>query len=322
MSAKDPRKVLFGDFAILKYQAIIEALEKDGVKSDGVTDPQKFLEKISQEPYECAVINLLLGGIGPFELIKSIRQSSKNRDVKIVVVSRQVHKMNIQNTIKAGANDFIADPFEIDNMVQRILYHLSPKKTIDPGGYEGSKIGGSNSDAVALMLESTEALSRTERGKEHATFLQILQKVAAFLGSNRTSLTIVESEANTGLVLATSDDPNFYDFPIALSKYPEILHVMNSGSFVLIEDTARNSMTQKLSEKVKSIQIGSLMVFPVRFQNEVTGVLTIRRPKAHELPSMDVLRVLQALANTMAAHSNVKALLRKIYKDYNAKTGS
>jgi CheY-like chemotaxis protein len=317
-------KVLFGDFAILKYKTIIESLEKDNVVGEGVTDPQKFLDRVSQEHYDVAVVNLLLGGIGPFEMIKNVRQASRNQDLKIIVVSRQVHKMNIQNTIRAGANDFVADPFENDDMLHRILYHLSPKRTIAPASLEvgGSAEGVSNRNSMTLLLEAAELLSRTDRGREHSAFLKILQNVASFVGSNRSSLIIVENESNTGLVLASSDDPNFYDFPIALSKYPEILHVMHSGSFVLIEDTARNSLTQRISEKVKSIQIGSLMVFPVFFQNEITGVLTIRRQQAREIPSMDVLRVLQAVANTMAAHANVKALLRKIYKEYATKTGT
>ena len=148
--------------------------------------------------------------------------------------------------------------------------------------------------------------------------MNILEKVAVLLTSNRTSLIIVDSESNTGVVLASSDDPNFFDFPISLHEYPEILHVLHTGNFVLIDDVSQNSLTQKINEKVKTILIGSIMVFPVRYQGEVVGVLTIRRAQARELPSMQVMRILQAIANTMASHSNVKALLRKIYKEYSA----
>jgi CheY-like chemotaxis protein len=320
-SPEKPFRVLFADFAVVKYNPVINILKEKDVVCEGVTDPPKFIEKIHNEFYDLAVVNLLLGGIGPFELIKSVRQNSMNSDIRIIVVSRQVQKANIQNTIKAGASDFVADPFEVENLSQRILYHLGPKKILDPSGFEDKKLGGVAYGPLCLLLEATEELSRMDRGKEHATFLKILQNVAKEVDSNRTSLIIVEPESSTGVVLASSDDPNFYDFPIALNKYPEILHVMHSASFVLIEDVARNSLTQKINDKVKSIPIGSLLVFPVRFQNEVTGVLTIRRPRAQEVPPIEVLRVLQAIANTLAAQSNVKALLRKLYKEYSPKTG-
>ncbi len=313
------RRVIFIDFAVVKFDAVSKWLKKDGVTVDTITDPPRFLATIAEEAYDVAVINLLVGGMGPFELIKNVRSTSKNPDLKIIVISRQVHKVNIQNTIKAGANDFVADPFENENLFHRILYHLAPKQIIDPGGYENTVATEAAWPFVNLHLEATELLSRTSRGQEHTSFLEILKDLADLTQSNRSSLVIVEQESNTGVVLATSDDPNFYDFPISLAKYPEILHVMHSGNFVLIADVSQNALTQKISETVKSIPIGSLMVFPVRFQGEVTGVLTVKRPKATELPDMQVLRVLQAIANTMASHSNVKSLLRRIYKDYSDK---
>lgn len=315
----DVSRVIFVDFAVVKFDTVGKWLKKDGISVDTSTDPPRFLATIAEQPYDVAVINLLVGGMGPFELIKNVRGTSKNPDIKIIVISRQVHKVNIQNTIKAGANDFVADPFENENLFHRILYHLAPKQIIDPYGYEATAATDEVWPFVNLHLEATESLSRTIRGDEHKAFLAILRDTAELLQSNRSSLIIVEEESNTGLVLATSDDPNFYDFPIALHKYPEILHVMHTGNFVLIEDVSQNALTQRINEAVKSILIGSLMVFPVRFQGEVTGVLTARRPKATGIPSMQVLRVLQALANTMASHSNVKSLLRRIYKEFSEK---
>jgi transcriptional regulator with GAF, ATPase, and Fis domain len=171
---------------------------------------------------------------------------------------------------------------------------------------------------INLLFQAMELLCGTERGQENATFYKILSEVANKLGSNRTSLIIVDAETDSGVVLSSSDDPKFVDFPISLHKYPEILHVMHTGNFVCIEDTSQNQMTQKISETVRTIAIGSMMVFPVRFAGEVVGVMAVRRKQVTDLPSMDTMRVLQALANTLAAHSNIKALLRKIYKDYTA----
>ena len=77
-----------------------------------VANVDGLITKVSEEQIDICVINLLLGGIGPFELIENVRKNSANREIKIIVVTRQVHKLNIQNTIRAGADDFIAEPFE------------------------------------------------------------------------------------------------------------------------------------------------------------------------------------------------------------------
>ncbi|MBI4403905.1 MAG: response regulator [Deltaproteobacteria bacterium] len=309
-------KVIFADFTTSKFSALVEWLKRDGMLSELVSDAPALLSRISEAHFDVCVVNLMLGGIGPFQLVASIQKRSKNPDVRIIVISKQVHKMNIQNAIEAGAQDFIAEPFENENVYNRLVYHLTPKRVIAPAGYESVGNLDSAREYLQMLLEATELFSRTEREKIHAHILRVLQNIAALTGSNRTSLIIVDGVGEEGVVLASSDDPSFYDFPLSLSKYPEILHVIHTGNFVLIDDVSRNDLTNRIKNKVRTITIGSLMVFPVRFNAEVVGVLVIRRPKAIELPSMEILRVLQALANTMAAHANIQFLLRKIYRDY------
>ncbi len=314
--AVDRGKVLFADLATVKYKSVMAELHKSGVNCETVTDVPGLLSKISEEEFNICVINLLLGGIGPFELIENVRKTSRNVNLKIVVVTRQVHKLNIQNTMRAGADDFIAEPFETLNLHNRILYHLRPVQVIKADRIEQTVPGIENSKYVKLLLEATELLGRTDREHIHDSILKILQDVATLLESNRTSLIIVDELANNGVVLATSDDPKFSNFPISLEKYPEVVHVMHTGSLIFIEDVSQNTLTDAISKTVKTISIGSIMVFPVRYHGEIVGVLIIRRPVATELPSQDVMRVLQAAANVMAAHANVAVLLRKIYKEF------
>lgn len=320
-SKQQKRKVLIGDYAAAKYRSVTDWLTNEGVIVDALTDPTQFLHKVKEEQYDLVIINLILGNIGPFELLREIKTKSKNPNVKVMVVSKQVHKENIENTIQAGADDFVVDPFDGVTLGHRVLYHMRPKQEVATPSVEEKPIKRADWDVVKLLIDGIETLSHLKREQGHETFHTVLSEIAKFLDSNRTSLIIVDKETSVGVVLASSDDPKFHDFPISLQSYPEILHVMNTGNTVLVENVESNLMTHKIREKVKSIEIGSMMVFPIRFENEICGVLTIRRPKAKELPALETLRVLNALANTMAAHSNMKVLLRKIYKDYSQKAG-
>jgi len=316
MDIKIPKKVIFADFAIMKFAPLMEQLRKEGFGVDGVTDEKKFVQVIAEEAVDVCVINLLLGGTGPFEMIRRVRSQSRNRDCKVIVISRQVQKLNIQNTLKAGANDFVADPVDNENLHARILYHLTPKRVIENLTGNLASVSADTWPVLSTMLNATERLSRTPPPRISEAFYGILCDVAKLLDSNRTSMMIVDEENNAGVVLASSDDPKFCDFPVVLNKYPEVLDVIHSGNFVLIDDVSKSQLTQQINENVRSISIGSIMVFPVRFAGEVVGVLTVRRPKASDLPSLDNLRVLQALANTLAAHANMKASLRRIYRDF------
>lgn len=309
------KKILFVDTAKAKYGGLTSRLTKDGIVCETTADAGGFLSKLKDEHYDLCILNLMIAGMGPNELISSVRASTRNRDLKVVILTKQVHRLNIRNAVRAGANDFVVDPFDEESVYHRIHYHLIPKRIIDLEALadDGSTVPG---DYVRLLLETNETLSHSTKDAEQMAFVKVIQRAAAVVGSNRTSLIIVDSASNTGLVLATSDDPKFCDFPISLTKYPEILHVMSTGQFVCVSDVNANSLTSQISQKVKDIPIGSIMVFPVLFRNNVIGVLTIRRPEASEIPAATVLRTLQALANTLAAYSSIRASLRKIYRDF------
>jgi len=311
--------VIFADFSTAKFNYISEWLRKENIHTEAVTDPAKFLKRIEQEHVSVAVVNLLLGGIGPFELISSVREHSLNPDIKVIVISRQVHRVNIQNTIRAGANDFIGEPFQNEGLFHRILYHLSPKKEIslENWDFEANKVRSEK--WLNLLLWTLETLSRTTQEKRHESFCEILKKTATLLGSNRTSVVMVDVEKEAGVVMASSDDPNFYDYPLALVNYPEIMHVIHTGQFVLIDNVSAHALTKDLEAKVRTIKIGSLMVFPIWYQGLIIGVMTVRIPSAMDIPSREVISLLQAIANSMAAHANVNVMLRRIYNEYNAK---
>lgn len=309
------KRVLFVDTAKAKYVGLTNRLTKDGIVCDSTGDSSGFLSKLRDEHFDLCILNLMVAGMGPNELISSVRTNTRNRDLKVVILTKQVHTLNIRNAIRAGANDFIVDPFEEEGVYHRIHYHLTPKRIIDLDSLtdDGSAVPN---EYTRLILDSIEALSHAKKDAEQAAFVKVIQRVAAVAGSNRTSLIIVDSASNSGLVLASSDDPNFCDFQISLTKYPEILHVMSTGQFVCVSDVNTNQLTNQISQKIKDIPVGSMMVFPVLFRDEVIGVLSVRRPERSEIPAAMELKALQALANTLAAYSNIRASLRKLYKEF------
>lgn len=167
---------------------------------------------------------------------------------------------------------------------------------------------------LQALLDTTEILSRTPKHKTHDSLYKILNLISEKLKSNRTSLIAVDTLQNSAVVLASSDDALFRDFPVALDAYPEIQHALATGKVVLIDDVAKNSLTSSSMKHVKTIDIGALMVFPIWHRDEMTGVLLVRR-QAKSLPQTETVRITQAIANTMAVHSNMKVLLRRLYKE-------
>jgi CheY-like chemotaxis protein len=319
-TARPNRKVIFADFAVVKFDGVIRSLQRAEVGCEAVSDLPTLQTRLAQEHFEICVINLLLAKNGPFEMLQSVKTLSRNKEIKVIVVTKQMQKVNVQNALNAGANDFIGDPFETLNLYHRILYHLSPVKVIEAKGLETSTPSLESNDYVRILLESVELLGRTGRDALQGAFYKVLKQISEKVHSNRTSLIVVDDANNTGVVLASSDDPNFFNFPISLDKYPEVTHVMHTGNLIFVEDVTQNALTDAIKNNVKTIAIGSIMVFPVSHQGDLVGVLVIRRQKVTDVPPAEVMRVLQATANILAAHANIAVRLRKIYQGFNKKT--
>lgn len=310
------RRVLFADSSLAKFHTVAGWLRREGLGVEFSSEQADFVKKVSEGRFDVCVVNLLLGRMGPFELVSQIRKSSLSPTIKVIVLSKQVQRANIENCMRAGANDFVADPFGDDNLFHRVVYHLAPKREIKK--FETHPDFGPAVKYIEALIEFIDLLSRTDRAGTHESFVKIVQHVAQLMGSNRTSLYLVDSLHSGGVVLASSDDPDFFDFPISLVKYPEILHVVTSGSIVVVDDVSQNMLTNKIKEEVSTIEIGSLMAFPVYYQGDIVGVLHIRHPKAFKDTGDEVLRVLQAIANTLAAHANTESLLRRMYRQFEA----
>ena len=101
-----------------------------------------------------------------------------NPDLKIIVVSRQVHKLNIQNTIRRAQT--ISSPSLLRTKICTTEFSMILPRN-GSSIRAGTKRTQTSEEAAVyldMLLESTELLSRTERGQEHSAFLHILKRIS------------------------------------------------------------------------------------------------------------------------------------------------
>jgi GAF domain-containing protein len=99
---------------------------------------------------------------------------------------------------------------------------------------------------------------------------------------------------------------------VDLEKYPEVREVILRGSIVYIKDITSNPLTKEIKAQVKSIEINSLLVFPVRHRGETIGVLSIRLGKEGLAVSDKHLKAFYMLTLALAPKAAARKLLKKI----------
>ncbi|MBO8455885.1 MAG: response regulator transcription factor [Bacteroidetes bacterium] len=94
------------------------ALKKEGYVAETASDYDSAIEKLSVYSYDCVLLDIMLPGGSGFDILEYIRKL--NRKVNVIIISA---KDSIDDKVKGlelGADDYLAKPFHIAELVARI----------------------------------------------------------------------------------------------------------------------------------------------------------------------------------------------------------
>ncbi len=84
---------------------------------DSATTPSEGLEKLRAQPYDAAILDVMLPEMDGFELCRAIRRES---DIPIVMLTARGDVMDRIVGLEIGADDYIPKPFEPRELLTRI----------------------------------------------------------------------------------------------------------------------------------------------------------------------------------------------------------
>jgi len=70
---------------------------------------------------DIVVLDYMLPDINGNVVCKTIRQNPQLSHIKILIISGMVNPSEVETLMKAGADDFIKKPFNIENVIERIM---------------------------------------------------------------------------------------------------------------------------------------------------------------------------------------------------------
>lgn len=99
-------------------EMIARSLRKAGYEVDGCYDGDTASEYIDTESYDLIVLDLNLPGMDGMELLRSLR--TRDRDTKVLILSARSEVTDKVEGLDAGANDYLAKPFHLDELEARV----------------------------------------------------------------------------------------------------------------------------------------------------------------------------------------------------------
>ena len=88
-----------------------------------ITDKAEYLEKLHYDALpDLFLVDVLLSGRDGREIVKYLKSQEQTRHIPVIMFS--AHPGAEQTTRAAGADDFLAKPFEIDDLLTRIEKYI------------------------------------------------------------------------------------------------------------------------------------------------------------------------------------------------------
>ena len=148
-------------------ELVVYTLNNTGFEAQGMDNAKTLYEKILIKKPELILLDIMLPGENGLEILRKIRSSSETAGIPVIMVTAKGTEYDKIIGLDSGADDYIAKPFGIMELVSRVkavLRRVQKKDYSDEYEYKGVCINNSNHtvtadlEPVLLTLKEFELL--------------------------------------------------------------------------------------------------------------------------------------------------------------------
>lgn len=185
MSTK-PRILIVEDEAAIRG-GLIDVFTYHGFQVDSAVDGDEGWHKAQRGPHDLILLDVMLPGMDGFEICRRIR--ARDREQALILLTARSSDEDIIHGLALGADDYVAKPFSIAELVLRVNAVLRRARvlpgeaqsltlgidlTIDPGTLQGQR----GSEAVTFTRREMDVLQYLYAHSERAVSREeLLHKV-------------------------------------------------------------------------------------------------------------------------------------------------
>jgi DNA-binding response OmpR family regulator len=170
MDTAKPRILVVEDEAAIRL-GLADVLVYHGYRVDAVGDGRDGLTKALSGQYDLLLLDVMLPGRDGFSICDEVRKV--DRDQPIIMLTAKTSDEDIVNGLSLGADDYIAKPFSIAQLVLRVKAVLRRSRTAGAAVARITLAGDVEIDVQNLSgRRGTEPLTFTRREMEILEYLQ------------------------------------------------------------------------------------------------------------------------------------------------------
>jgi two-component system cell cycle response regulator len=260
-----------------------------------------FFSIAKEEQPDLILLDRIMPKVGGDEICRQLKSDKDTMTIPVIMVTAMGEKEQIVDGLEAGADDYVAKPIYLPELLAKIRSQLRTK----------SLYTAFEKDDLLNVLEVYETVTTFHSTQE--ILLGLTKKVANAVGALRCSIIRLDEEHKRGCVVASNEDSNIKDLEIDLDKYPEVLKAVNIKKEVLVADLRKDPLTKDIRKHLKGLFFGSIAVIPIAIKDKFIGTLLLRiAAKKGELSEKDVslCTVVARAAASVLENANLLESLR------------
>jgi signal transduction histidine kinase len=107
---------------------LVRFLEGDGYRLECAASGEEALERLAAGPADLVLLDMLMPGIGGYEVFQQMQAAPRLRDIPVIMISALDDLSAVVRSIEAGAEDYLTKPFEPVLLRARIGASLSKRR--------------------------------------------------------------------------------------------------------------------------------------------------------------------------------------------------
>jgi signal transduction histidine kinase len=153
-------------------------LEAEQFTVDVACDAEIALQRFAVETFDMVISDIMMPGLSGYELCHRIKDDPKGRDIPVILLSTLSDPMDIIRGLECGADNFIAKPYEPEQLLDRIQTVFRNRRARTNGklafGVEviflGRKfiVSSEKEQILDLLIATFEDIVRTNRGLQES----------------------------------------------------------------------------------------------------------------------------------------------------------
>ena len=155
-------------------ELVIYTLETTGLEARGFADGTAVMEALAFDTPELVLLDIMLPGEDGLEILKKLKNSSKTKDIPVIMVTAKGSEYDKVVGLDSGADDYVTKPFGMMELISRIKAVLrrsgkqQDKTKLSVGGISLDtkkhevKVDG---EQVVLTLKEFELLEKLMRNQ-------------------------------------------------------------------------------------------------------------------------------------------------------------